>query len=401
MIKALFLGSPSRRRMSALAGAAALFSLSNTALDQIAPLWATSDLGLDAAGWAHLRGLRMAGTTGGILVLGLAAEFFGARRMAMLSLGGAGVLLAALAGGGAERAFWLLPLFGALVSTTYVNLNVLTQHVSERKQGIANGIYRGVSQGMVIVAPALATTLGTAAGSYVPVLAIGSLLLGVAALTVLSYHLPTVHRHSSARELFAGLFAAFLHRPLWSYILIDQLMAFTMGPVVAFGALRLTRELGLSELNFGVGVCTAAGGLGLVSILISGWLAERMSLSILMGVPWLLCAVATLTLGLTDSLPLSIVAVVVAGAGWAVPPVPGSIWLAQVTGKTPTGLAVHKMVQSLTGACSMVLAGWLEPQWGMKAVLVGAGCLGLPIAVWMLCVRDPRGRVQGPGQTRG
>lgn len=390
MVTALLLGTPSRQRMSALAAAAALFALCTNGVDQIAPLWAVRDLGLDPAGWAQLRGLRQAGTTAGILVLGLAAEFLGARRMAMVSLGGAGLVLAAIAGGGYERAFWLLPLFGALISVTYVNLNVLAQFVSERKQGIANGIYRGVSQGMVIVAPALATTVGTACDSYKPVLAGGAVVLGFAAIMVLTYPMPSQHRHAGWRELVAGLAASFRNRPLWFYILLDQLMAFTMGPIAAFGALRLTRELQLSEATFGLVVCTGAGTLGLACILMAGALSQRLRLSTLMGLPWLACAVVNLLMGLTDSLVVSMAAMVVGIACWAVPPVPGSIWLAQVTRRSPTGLAVHKLMQSATSVASMMLCGWLEPRLGMTSILLGAGCLGLPFAIWMISTPDPR-----------
>lgn len=385
--------------MSALAGAAALFALCTNGVDQIAPLWAVRDLGLDPAGWAHLRGLRMIGTTVGILVLGLVAEHLGARRMAMVSLGGAGLVLAAIAGGGQQRAFWLLPLFGALISVTYVNLNVLAQFVSERRTGIANGIYRGVSQGMVIVAPALATTVGTVCGSYRPVLAGGAVALGLAAVTVLTYPMPVEQRRAGLGELLAGLVASFRNRPLWFYILIDQLMAFTMGPIAAFGALRLTRELHLSEQAFGFVVCTGAGLCGLAGILTAGWLAQRLRLSLLMGLPWLLCAGVNLTMGLSDSLVVSMVAMVVGISCWAIPPVPGSIWLAYATNRTPTGLAVHKLVQSGTSATSMVLCGWLEPHLGMGTILFGAGCLGLPCALWMLATPDPRpGGVPGAGR---
>lgn len=384
--------------MSALAAAAALFALCTNGVDQIAPLWAVRDLQLDPAGWAHLRGLRQMGTTAGILVLGLAAEFLGARRMAMLSLGGAGLVLAAIAGGGQQRAFWLLPFFGALISVTYVNFNVLAQFVSESRQGMANGIYRGVSQGMVIVAPALATTVGTFCGSYRPVLAGGAVALGFAACMVLAYPMPTVHRHAGLGELVAGLAASFRNRPLWFYILLDQLMAFTMGPIAAFGALRLTRELHLSEQTFGLVVCTGAGTLGLTCILVAGALCQHLRLSLLMGIPWLACACVNLTMGLTDSLAVSMVAMVVGIAGWAIPPVAGSVWLAHATNRTPTGLAVHKLVQSATGASSMVLCGWLEPRLGMTTILLGAGCLGLPMALWMLSTPDPRpGGVPGDG----
>jgi sugar phosphate permease len=120
-----------------------------------------------------------------------------------------------------------------------------------------------------------------------------------------------------------------------------------------------------------------------------------MRLSTLMGVPWLVCACMNLTMGLTDSLVVSMMAMAVGIAGWAIPPVAGSIWLAYATNRTPTGLAVHKLAQSATSVGSMALCGWLEPHLGMTSILLGAGCLGLPLALWMLSTPDPRDGSEG------
>lgn len=390
----LFLATPGRQRMSVLAVTAALFAVTNSSFDMIAPLWATSDLGLGAADWAHLRALRFTGTFVGILALGILAERIGSRRMASLTLSLGGCALALMALGRPGLVTLCIPLFGALVSTTFVNLNALTQQVSVSRQGLANGIYRGVGAGMAIIAPVLATTLAGWFGAWGPVLELAALATGLAGLVILLYP----ERRSDARrdlaEVLRGFLGAARNRALRRFIILDQLMAFTQGAMGAFAALRLTRELGLGEAAFGL-VCSIGAVLGLVAVLAAGVLFQRLPLAWGMGTSWLLSAGGSLAMGLSDSLAVSIAGVLTVAFAWPVTSVPGSMWISLAGGASATSFTVHKIVQSGVAAGAMALVGVLEPLAGMRPLLLAGGLAGLPLALIMLRSRDPR--QAGPG----
>lgn len=374
--------------MSVLAASAALFAISNSAFDMLAPLWATSDLGLDAAGWAHLRSLRFVGTFVGILALGVLAERLGSRRMASLSLALGGCALACMGLGLPWLVTLCMPLFGALVSTTFVNFNALTQQVSRQRQGLANGIYRGIGAGMAVVAPLAATAIASRAGSWAPVIDLAAFATAVGGLIILLY--PEERGDGrSLREVLRGFAAAARNRPLWRFIVLDQAMAFAQGAFAAFAALRLTRQLGLSEAAFGA-VCTVGACLGLAAVLAAGLLVPRIPLAWGMATAWTLSTAGSLLLGLSDALPLGIAAALLVAFGWPITSVPGSMWIGLTGGASATAFTVHKIVQAGVAAMAMGLMAWLEPLTGMRPLLVAGGLLGIPLIVLILRQPDPR-----------
>jgi MFS family permease len=386
----ILLASAARQRMTVLALSAACFAVSNSAFDMIAPLWATADLGYSAADWAHLRALRFTGTFAGILVLGIVAERVGSRRMAALSLALGGCAMSSMALGKAWLITFCMPLFGALVSTTFVNFNALTQQVTARRQGLANGIYRGIGAGMAIIAPVLATALAQHWGAWSPVLQCAALLTALGGLAILFYPEPGGGDRRSLRLVVQGFLATARKRALWHLTLVDQAMAFTQGAMAAFASLRLTRELGVSETHFGL-VCAAGAGLGLVAILAAGVLFQRLPLRWGMFVSWLGSAIGSLVLGVSDSVPLGIAAVLLVATCWPITTVPGSMWIGLCGGASATAFTLHKIIQSGVAVVSMLLLGWLQPRFGMQPLLLAGGILGLPLAAYMLWgMRDPR-----------
>lgn len=384
----LILATPGRRRMTVLAACAALFAVSNSAFDMLAPLWATSDLGLDAAGWAHLRSLRFTGTFVGILALGILAERVGSRRMAALSLALGGCALACMGLGLPWLVTACMPLFGALVSTTFVNLNALTQQVSRQRQGLANGIYRGIAAGMAVVAPLAATAIATRCGSWAPVIDLAAFATAIGGLIILLY--PEERGDGrSLREVLRGFAAAARNRPLWRFIVLDQAMAFAQGAVTGFAALRLTRQMGLSESAFGV-VCTIGACLGLAAVLAAGLTVQRVPLAWGMAAAWTLSTAGSLLLGLSDTLPLGIAGALLVAFGWPITSVPGSMWIGLTGGASATAFTVHKIVQAGVAAGAMALLAWLEPITGMRPLLVAGGLMGIPLIVLILRQPDPR-----------
>jgi len=384
----LFLATPGRQRMSALAACAALFAISNSAFDMVAPLWATSDLGLDAAGWAHLRALRFTGTVVGILALGVLAERVGSRRMAALTLALGGCALACMGLGLPWLVALCMPLFGALVSTTFVNLNALTQQVSRQRQGLANSIYRSIAAGMAVIAPLAATALAGCFGAWSPVLHLAAFATALGGLFILLY--PEERGDGrSLRAVLRGFADTARNRGLWRFIVLDQAMAFSQGAFAAFAALRLTRQMGLGETAFGL-VCTLGACLGLVAVLAAGLLVQRIPLAWGMATAWVLSATGSLLLGVGDHVAFGIAGTLLVAFGWPITSVPGSMWISLAGGANATAFTVHKIVQAGVAAAAMALVARLEPLTGMRPLLIAGGVIGLPLAMLILRQRDPR-----------
>jgi hypothetical protein len=284
---------------------------------------------------------------------------------------------------------WSMPFFGALVSSSFVTFNALTQQVSDHRAGLANGIYRGVGAAMAIVAPLAATALAARLGTYQPVLLAGAFCLGLAGVAILVYpDRPGSERGRPLAEVLALFATAVRNRPLWAFIAADQTFALTQSAVAAFTALRLTRELHLSEPAFGV-LFTIAAGLCLAATLITGAVVERFPLGRVMGLFWIVCATASVVIGLGDSLTWAIAASLTLSVFWGITSVPGSLWLSRVGGANATTFTVHKIFQAGSMAVGMALVGWLEPIAGMRQLFFVGGLVGLPLALMMWRWRGP------------
>ncbi len=371
--------------MAVLAASAMLFMLVDTGFNVVGPLWTTGELGMANSGWAYLRASRFTGTLVGILVFGLVVERIGSRRMSAYVLGGAALAFAGMAAG--VPVAWVIPFYGAFTCALYVNLNVLTQRVSAHRQGLANVIYRAVGGTAAVIAPIMATQGGKAAGSYAPVIMVGAILLGIGGLAILLY--PEVPASGAPRALGGVLTAyrkSFALRPLLALLLLGQSFACTAAPVVAYAAIRFTRQLNLSEPGFGL-VSTAIAVWGLVVILASGWLMERLSPNNVLGLAWLGCSIAGVAMGLSDSLMVAIVAYAVHVPLMAMRSVPESFWVSRIADAAgPDGpsqamvFTVQKIWQAGTNVLMMTIVGALEPHFGIQKLMLFGGLIGLPLS---------------------
>ena len=380
---------PSQRRMLVLGIGAAFFGLVNSGFEVVAPLWAVNELGLDAEGWAFLRSLRMVGTCVGILVLGVLAERLGSRLLAALAMAGAGLAFAGMAAGWSP--FILLPLFGALISATFVNFNALTQRVSERRPGLANALYRAVGATMGILAPVIATQLAARWGAYAPVLMCGGVLLGLGGLVMLCYPDPSsADPRPALATVWARYRAAFTDRRLWLVVVLDQGMAAATAAIGTFAALRFTRTLGLSEPSWGL-LATCAGVASIAAILATAWLVTRLDLARVLAIAWGGSAIGALALGLSPSAPLAMAGFLLYAALSTTTSVPMSLWLTRLApgGSLATIFTVHKLFQSGTSAAAIAVVGALEPQLGMATLMWMGGVIGVPIAITAWCLRAP------------
>ncbi len=382
---AFFLGSPARRRMSALATSTGLFILVESGFRVIGPLWATQDLGLGNAEWAWLRSAGEFGGFASILALGILSERLGSRWMSVIALLGSGLALAGLASGRAT--FWLMTLFGAFSSIIYVSFNTLAQRVSARRQGLANSVYRAAGAAAAIVAPAVATRAADSFGAYAPVLVAAAIVLAGAGIAIVFYLDPETapRRTPTFAESFATYRRCFRLRPLLTFIAITRGFGVAVAAVGTFAALRFTRELGLGDLAFGA-LCSIVAIGNLLALVASGWLMDRLRPSRALAFAWIGCGLGAIAMGLSDSLALAIAGFALFTQLQSLCSVPLSLWSSRIAATAEGGpgetavFTVQKVFQSGVTMLAMALLGVLEPLVGMGTLMWCGGLLCLPLA---------------------
>lgn len=384
-----------RRRLAGVAASGFLAAFGFAAMDVAMPLWATRDLGVTAAEWAHLRSLRFAGVLVGGLALGAASDRFGQRRSTaalLLALGAVTVLL----GLNSRLLLWvLMPVYGMLVSTIMVNLNTLTQAVSMTQPGVANAVYRGVGAAAGIVAPVAATSLAAWWGGYPAAFIAAGAVLAMAGCAMFGYPAheplsPLEHPIRELRRLWQGYAPAWRERPLMRFIHLSNLWNGALACVGAFGAIRLTRGLGLSDRAFGL-LATVAGAVTLGAIVVAGWYLDRISLRRLHGVGGMIGAAGAVLMGVSDSVALTGVGFIVGSSCLVLLIAPSSMWVSRSAGLASQGAAfsVQKVLLALTLSLSILLFGLLERWIGMRLTLLTGGVIGVIAAGTFLRLAEP------------
>ncbi|MHB9132288.1 MAG: MFS transporter [Armatimonadota bacterium] len=390
-----------RRRMAVLAVTALLFSLFTVAVDVLMPLWATKSLHCSAGEWAQLRSLRMVGVLLGVILLGGLSDRFGQRLVGAISMLGVAVILVALALG-PDRGIWVaMPIFGALVSTAFVNLNTLTQQVSERRQGLANTIYRSIGAGAGIVAPVGATMLALLWGGYTAVFYAAAVLLVASAAVLLLYPgektpPPAGNLRAEVARLWSGYATALRQRSLMRFIHISQIWGCTLAGVGAFAAIRFTRDLGQTDQQFGL-VSTVGGILAFLATAGAGLFIDRVSIRkmhILIGVVSGLCAAL---MGVSDLLLPSVLGYLAFGPLTTMLVAPTSMWISRAAGAGTqiAAFSVHKVLSATYAAVAMVLVGILEQHVGMRNILLYGGLLGVITGLGFALLPEPKQAHQG------
>jgi len=376
------------RRLRSVCVAGGLLGLGNHIYDVLGPLWATTDLGLAPSEWAGLRSLRFTGTVIGTVLFALVATRVTPRLTASLALAAAGACLAAMVLGGALWLWALVPVFGAGVSIAYVNLNALVQQAGGKRRGAANAWYRGSQAGVGIVAPVIATSLAGWWGGYVPALLVGSVTLIAAAAAVLAHPL-------AAPRLGPGLrWGPILSTPgLRRFIAIDQCATLVQSAWPAYFALRLAREVGLSDTSLGF-VLMAGGGAAFAVTIASGWLTDRLPVRVVLAAAWLVMAMGMALLGFATTPIWAIVGHILASIGSAVNVIATSVNIGRLAGNGGEALAftAAKVVQAAATAVGMAAVAILGARWGMgPTLLIGAAGLSVVAGVgWFLLPRGQR-----------
>ncbi|MCL2701076.1 MAG: MFS transporter [Phycisphaerae bacterium] len=386
---------PARRRMACLTVTSVAFVLFAGGFDFMLPLWVTGDLQLSAADFAHLRSLRFVGVSVGVIVMGVLSDRFGQRRVGVWSLVALAALVLPLGWAGVEYLYVAMPLLGAAVSTVFVNLNTLVQQVSSRRQGLANSIYRGSGAGAMVVVPLLAASLAAAIGGYsgvMPWLTVAALSAAVALW--LHPEAEEAPPYQGVRQEVGRVVRSFLsplrERRLMGFWIVALLWGNAMAAVGAFGAIRLTRVLGMTDVEFGQAM-TAGGMVVFAVTLATGFLMDRLSLRWLHVVLGLLSAGCSVAMGLTDSIALTVSAMIVTGLCGTVLVGPSSMWISREAGRASQSSVffVHKIVSAVVFSSAMFLLAYLEPLLDMKPLLLWSGVLAAAFALAFLALPEP------------
>lgn len=373
--------------MASVAGVSILLGLCTAGVDTLFPLWVTQDLQLAAGDWANLRSLRMAGVLVGVIVLGALSERFGSKLLGMLSLIGLAATLSimAIAPG---RSIWLsMPIFGALASTVFVNLNALTQLISQRRQGLANTIYRAIGAVAGIIAPVGVTMLAFAWGSNTRVflllagfLAIGAILLG------LYPHEPVDRRLGSVREELSRLLSVYAlalrNRTLMWMIHLTGLWFAITGGVLAFAAIRFTLELHQTDRWWGA-LSSISGALAFVLMIGLIRLLDRVRMARVHLTLGIIGSCGAIAMGSSDSLLVSAIGFLVFIPAVGALIAPNSMWTSRLAGTRAqtSGFSMQKVVTAFYYAGVLWVLGLLEPVAGIRNVILGIGVVSLVLAI--------------------
>jgi MFS family permease len=406
--QALF-STQGRRRMAVVALTTVFFSLYTVGTDVVFPLWATKELQLTAGNWADLRSLRMIGILAGVLVLGPFSDRFGQRLLGALSMLGVAGIMVALCFGPARTIYLTMPIFGALVSTAFVNLNTLTQGISTARQGLANTIYRSIGAAVSIVAPVLATWLSLVWGGYRPVFLLFAGTLVVSAIILWFYpkeHVPPPL--GSTKEELARLAGTYLsalrEKPLMGFIFVSQIWGNLLAAVGTFAAIYFTKMLGQTDQQFGQ-LSAAVGIAALLGTMAAGFFLDRVSLRAMHAAVGIAAAVSTVLMGLTAWLPVEArLPVAAAGIILFVPLstmliAPTSMWISRAAGECSqtAAFSLHKLATAAILAVTTLALGKLEPLLGIQTLfLIGGGLSGLSALAFLLLKEPPK-----PGIVKG
>lgn len=397
----LWLGTPARRRMAVLVAAALPFGLFTHASDVIIPLWATHELGYSAAEWAHLRSVRYAGVLVGTILVSVFADRLGQRAVGMLSLWLAAASVLAMSGGSPSLVWIGMALMGVGVSNALVSLATLTQAVSVARQGMANALYRAALSTASIFAPLGATALAAAWGGYPTVLRLGAALLALAGVVLCFYPAadarpPFRGWKNELRGLWRTYVEPMRNRELTAFLHLSLLYLTLALAVPGFVAIRVTRELGRPDQQFGAAM-TIAGALTVLGMIGLGLRLDRMSVR--RTCAWLgaLSGAFVLLMGVTASADVTLFAVVPFTVLFTLTIAPANVWLTRTTTHVGSAFALQKVLAALYIAVTMVILGWLEALLGIRTLLavLGVACIAASLA--HLLLREPVRRAEPLG----
>jgi len=364
-------------------------------LDVLLPLWATGRLGLTAGDWANLRSLRFVGALIGTILLGAGADRFGQRIVAIVVMLAAAITTALLCLPHAALLWMLMPVLGALISTSFVSLNTLTQDVSATRQGRANALDRSVGAGIAAPAPALVTWISRSPAGYAGAFLVIASCVAVAALCMRAYPVtaapaPFAGWRQEWRSLLRVYHAPLHNRDLMRMIVLSLVLHAFLSAPATFMVVRFSLQLGQNDQQIGA-LCSIAALCAFAATATSGLWLDRVPLRLVTAAGSITAALCGLILGLTDRVWLSAAAFAANTALVTMLFSPLSMWLSRTAGADARAgaFAVHKMVGTSALAIAALAFAGLERAWGIRPVLLLCGAVSLVLATGFLRLPEP------------
>lgn len=378
-----------------IASTSFLFGAFSAGSEVVFPLWVTKNLGYTPAQWAQMRSIRMIGILVGILFLGALSDRFGQRLIGALAMLGTAICLILLGTGPRSTIWYVIPILGALVSTSFVNLNTLTQEISQRRQGTANAVYRSVGTIAGIIAPVMTTGLAVVWHGYSGVFYVFAGAL-IAAASVLWFYpgehipVPLGDMHKEIIRLTSGYRNAFKERQLMSIIHYSEIWNGVLAGVRVFAAIRFTLELGQTDQYFGL-LSSIAGACTFVLIAGTAFILDHVSLPKLFGALAVLSGLCSVLMGLRDSLLLTTIGFLCFIPLTSVLIGPTSMWISRAADRNSQAAAfsVHKLISAGYAAASVAILGYLEQSIGIRSIFLWGGTLGILIGIRFFWLSEP------------
>ena len=310
-----------------------------------------------------------------------------------MMFGASGIMV--WAGIGLGNNIWLaMPVFGALVSTSFVNLNTLTQIISRTRQELANSIYRTIGTIAGVVAPFFATWLASLAG-YNAVFWACAGLLGIAGFAVMRYPgepepEPLSNWRAELTGFLNGYRTVLKQKPLMRFIHFSQLWSTFLGGVGVFIVIRFTRELGLTDRQ--LGLIISGAGVVAAGVTVAGiFFLDRIRLHPLFCYSAVICGLAATLTGIADSVLLTAIGIFILTPLGTMLNGPLSMWISRSAGESSqtAAFSIHKLVTVLYTAAGMFMFGLLEQRFGIRPVLLGTGISSTVIAIGFFFLPEP------------
>ncbi len=356
------------------------------------PLYATGTLGLTAAEYSRVLSLRMMGVMTGTIVLGAVSDRLGTRRVTLFCLLAAGLGFSVICLAPMWGFLILVPLVSAMLSASFVNLNQLTQMVGSGRQGLSNTLYRATGTGAGMIGPLLVTYwIGHVAWV---VLAMGvGLCIGAWCLKGYPIQERVSQMSTVKHELKAivGVYKEGLtHGRMMAFVLLS-LGVYSVGSSVdAFGAVRLTQELGAPAWAYG-NVLSIGSGMTLFVILLLGAVLDRWPLkACLVGLLGL--SVASLfCLGVCQSVFWTQVFLISCAVGMGAALAPAMMWLSRVAGKVSLGgaFAMQKVMNAIFFGVAMLVMSVVVPVIGIQWLFICCAMAGVLLLGCLMWLEEP------------
>lgn len=368
-----------------------LVSLVISGLEVTYTAYAINNLKVDATEWSQVRSVRYLLTMIAVFLFGTYASRIGSKKLAIFT-----VILSILSlmftvwYPNKLMLFLMYPLYSALSQILLVNLNVWAQESSDRVRALTNTLYRSSFIAFSMLGPILSAYWMT--GGYMDAFLFFSVLLALC-LAVLTLFPVKRTVYQSAKSGISDMVKElrqwrkiFQNSSVIYYLILTGLInqAFLINLVLL--PIKLMTGIGFTEQQYSISI-SVYSLVGFVFILSTGFLLNRY-LNSMIFVPFFLCSLGNLLMGITSNAVLIVVVFVISNALFQLTMAPTSLWLSRMfTGNDlSVAFSLAKITSSLLGALATTILALMQPIIGINYSLVIYGMVGMVISCLLLLV---------------